>query len=121
MKKLTNEQINQIFKAREALVEKINYFSSGVSFPSQYNKKEECNRVYWMDELRERIREWPELSDDKKDIDFSEMSDFDLGVFISNYFFGIKKVFYKEFSGIIYKFDEAIEEYKEVVMDILKQ
>lgn len=112
--KIREEAIKQFDNEKDKLLETIEIFSEGISFPQKYDKKEECTRTLWITDLKFAI----------KDIDLENglINERDLGLRIgftlSRYVLNMENIIKKEFGKVISPFDRILEQFLNKIIDI---
>ncbi len=110
--KITEKQKAEFYAERNNFLEVIHTFSRGIKFTEEICKVE-CRKVYWIDDLRDKVNALGNL---KK---LESLDDIHYGMAISKYLNDIEKVFLEEFSNVISPFDNTLASYKRNVQRIL--
>lgn len=115
--KLRKETIEQFYNEKDKLLETIEIFSEGISFPQKYDKKEECTRTSWITDLKSVIND---IDLENGVINGRELTTkgVRLGAIMSLYVLKMENIIKKEFGKIIPPFDRILEQFLYRILDI---
>lgn len=114
---LRKEAIKQFYNEKDKLLETIEIFSEGISFPQKYDKKEECTRISWITDLKSAIND---IDLENALINGKELGNNEIhnGVNISLYVLNMQNIIKKEFGKIISPFDRILEQFLDKIIEI---